>query len=114
MLLFDAAEALKEASLIMTRHDAATPAAVEIAMLVIRMVQDALDLTAICPAMRSRDCFRNTKTGASATPLMPLTERSRCDQIVRLAPGDNADEFIRTIQSLFLLSPARSRGRSTC
>ena len=84
VLLFDAAEALKEASLIMTREDAATPAAVEIAMSAMRMVQDALDLTAICP--------RDAKPGA--TPLMPPTERSWCDQIVRLAPGDNDDVFI--------------------
>ena len=64
VLLFDAAEALKEASLIMTRDDAATPAAVEIAMSAMRMVQDALDLTAICPRDAKPGLLQEHKDGS--------------------------------------------------
>ena len=65
VLLFDAAEALKKASLMMTRGDAATAAAVEIAMSAIRMRRTHSTLRPSALAMRSRDCFRKTKTGAS-------------------------------------------------
>ena len=70
-------------------------------MSAIRMVQDALDLTAICP----RDAKPGLLQELHATPLMPLTERSRCHQIIRLAPGDNDDVFIENHSLSLLLFP---------